>query len=151
MRIYLNTSALNRPFDDHSSARVRLEAEAVAVLLAAIEHGAVEWISSAYVDFEVGQVADPERRYRVESLLTLASETVSMSSSVTKRARELERLGLRGLDALHVAAAESGRCDILVTTDDRLLRRASRAGDDIRVVVLTPAVAAEAISQEPRA
>ena len=51
VRIYLNTSALNRPFDDHSNGRVRLEAEAVAVLLAAIERGDVEWISSEYLAF----------------------------------------------------------------------------------------------------
>jgi len=36
MRVYFNTSALNRPLDDLSSERVRLEAEAVVGLLAAV-------------------------------------------------------------------------------------------------------------------
>jgi hypothetical protein len=36
VRIYFNTSALNRPFDDQSSERVRLEADAVAAILAAV-------------------------------------------------------------------------------------------------------------------
>jgi hypothetical protein len=53
MRIYLNTSALNRSLDDSSSDRVRLEAEAVVGLLAAVERGVVDWVGSAYLDFEV--------------------------------------------------------------------------------------------------
>jgi hypothetical protein len=39
MRVYFNTSALNRPLDDLSSDRVRLEAEAIVALLAAVEDG----------------------------------------------------------------------------------------------------------------
>jgi hypothetical protein len=39
MRVYFNTSALNRPLDDLSSERVRMEAEAVVALLAAVEDG----------------------------------------------------------------------------------------------------------------
>ena len=30
------------------------------------------------------------------------------------------------MDALHLAAAESGRADVLLTTDDRLLKRTAR-------------------------
>jgi hypothetical protein len=37
MRIYFNTSALNRPLDALSSDRVRIEAEAVIALLAAVD------------------------------------------------------------------------------------------------------------------
>jgi predicted nucleic acid-binding protein len=68
MRVYFNTSALNRPLDDLLSDRVRLEAEAVVALLAAVERGA----------------------------------------------------------------------DLLITTDDRMIRRAGRATPDLRVRVVTP-------------
>jgi predicted nucleic acid-binding protein len=60
------------------------------------------------------------------------------SPEVVSRARELERMGLRGLDALHVASAEAGGAQLLVTTDDRMLRRARRAGDRVRTIVVTP-------------
>lgn len=56
MRIYFNTSALNRPMDDLSSDRVRLEAEAVVGLLEAVESGGVDWVGSAYLDFEVDRI-----------------------------------------------------------------------------------------------
>jgi len=44
--MYLNTSALNRPFDDLGSSRVRREAEAVVLLVSMVEEGRVELVSS---------------------------------------------------------------------------------------------------------
>jgi hypothetical protein len=38
-----------------------------------------------------------------------------MSDALTRRARELEQAGLRGLDALHVASAEAGATELLIT------------------------------------
>ena len=147
MRIYFNTSALNRPFDDLSSTRVRLEAEAVVALLEAVEAGLVEWVGSDYLDFEIGQDPDSERVRRVGSLADLARRRIEVSEAVTDRARNLERAGLRGLDALHVASAEAGEADLLITTDDRMLRRSRRARLALAVRVVTPV---EAVELDPR-
>jgi predicted nucleic acid-binding protein len=149
MRLYFNTSALNRPLDDLSSGRVRIDAEAVVALLAAVEDGVAEWIGSEYLDFEIGQDTDRERRDRVRSLLGLVRMRVEVSDAVAGRARALERLGLRGLDALHVAAAEAGTADLLVTTDDRMLRRAGRATSDLRVRLVTPPDAVALLPRKP--
>src|SRR6266436_359555 len=100
MRIYLNTSALSRPFDDLRVARIRLEAEAVTALVAAVEGGQAELLSSDYLLFEVGQHPDPDRANRVGAPLQLAKTVIRLSPRVVTRARELERFGLRGLDAL---------------------------------------------------
>ena len=43
---------------------------------------------------------------------------------IEERARELHDLGLKPLDALHLASAEAGHADFLCTCDDRFLRRA---------------------------
>ena len=83
MRVYFSTSALNRPLDDLSSERVRLEAEAVVGLLAAVESGRVDWVGSEYLDFEVDQDPDGERVRRVRSLLRLVSKRVEVSGTVT--------------------------------------------------------------------
>jgi hypothetical protein len=141
MRIYLNNSALNRPFDDLSSPRVRREAEAVATILAAVDQRRVELIGSDYLDFEIDQTPDRERVRRVRTLLRGVGLRVTISPRVAIRARALERFGFRGLDALHLAAAEAGRADLLVTTDDRMLLRAARAGAEVHVRVLPPAEA----------
>lgn len=147
MRVYFNTSALNRPLDDLTSERVRVEAEAVVALLAAVEDGIVDWIGSEYLDFEVAQDPDVERVRRVGSLLRLARGRVPASDALAGRARALERFGLRGIDALHVASAEAGGADLLITTDARMIRRAVRAKADLRVRLVTPG---EAVSLLPR-
>jgi hypothetical protein len=41
VKIYLDVSCLNRPFDDQSQVRVRLEAEAITMILEECEQG--EW------------------------------------------------------------------------------------------------------------
>lgn len=117
-------------------------------MLAAIERRAIEWVTSEYLEFEVSQIPDPERRHRVASFLTLAAHAVPVSPTLASRARELERYGLRGLDALHVAAAEAADCDCLITTDDRMVRRAARAADGVDVAILTPLRAVEALPRE---
>ena len=146
MRLYLNTSALNRPFDDMSSERVRLEAEAVVSLLSAAESGRAELISSEFLEFEIAQNPDRERAVRVASVLTTFRSRVPISPRLAARARELEQFGLRGLDALHVAAAEAGAARLLVTTDDRMVRGARRAGNRLEVEVLGPAAALDLLT-----
>ncbi len=72
------------------------------------------------------------------TLLGLGKTAVRASPSVVSRAHALERQGFRGLDALHVASAEAAAADMLVTTDDRMLRRARRALAELQVNVVTP-------------
>ncbi len=54
-------------------------------------------------------------------------------SAILQRARALESVGLKGRDALHLAAAEHAQVDYFVTCDDKLLRRARRIGSSVRV------------------
>ena len=63
-RIYLDVCCLNRPFDDQRQDRIRLEAEAVLLILGHCEAGAWQWISSAIVEEEVNNMPSYERRSR---------------------------------------------------------------------------------------
>jgi len=54
------------------------------------------------------------------------------------RADELEQPGFNGFDALHLACAESGNVDIFFTTDDKLLKRATRLAAELKVRVANP-------------
>lgn len=57
---------------------------------------------------------------------------------IIERARALTGLGFMALDALHVAFAEDAAARWFVTTDDRLLKRARRQQEHIRVQVVGP-------------
>ena len=91
MRVYFNTSALNRPLDDLTSDRVRLEAEAVVGLLAAVESRRLDWIGSEYLDFEVEQ--DPDRmiqkamRARADLQVRLVTPPEALALASRRRSR----------------------------------------------------------------
>lgn len=51
---------------------------------------------------------------------------------------ELEELGFRTYDALHLGCAEEGSADVLLTTDDRFLRQAEKHGNVLKARVENP-------------
>ena len=53
MLVYLDTCAVQRPTDDRNQLRVRVEADAVLAVLAAVRVGAVQLLSSDVLRFEV--------------------------------------------------------------------------------------------------
>ena len=137
-RVYLDVCCLNRPFDDQTQARIRLEAEAVLIIIGQCESGQWEWVTSEAVDAEIERTPDPERRRRVRSLAAHAHRSVRVGNAEIERAQDLESCGIAAYDALHIACAESASADLLLTTDDRLLRRCITLGDRLRIRVKNP-------------
>jgi len=133
MKLYLDVCCLNRPFDDQSQTRVRLEAEAVLSILETAQSDQIEILGSDIIDDELSQMPDDERREKVELLLTLASSQISLTSAIEQRATELQKWNITPLDALHLASAESAQADHFLTTDDNLLRRAKHAGVKVKI------------------
>ena len=70
-------------------------------------------------------------------LLSLASAMVNMIPAMRDRGRILESLGFKPIDALHVAAAEQGQAEVLVTCDDGLLKTAQRHAGILQVKVMS--------------
>ena len=66
-----------------------------------------------------------EERSQVKVLLTLAHQTIPRRRKEGLRGLQLELLGFKEQDALHLACAESGEADIFLTTDDRLLSQST--------------------------
>jgi predicted nucleic acid-binding protein len=132
MKIYLDVCCWNRPFDDQSQNRVRLEAEAVLGILEMAQSDELEIVGSDIIDSELTEMPNDEKREKVELILTLTSSHVALTAAVEQRASELQKLNISPLDALHLASAESAAADFL-TTDDDLLRRAKRAGLKVKI------------------
>ena len=123
MRVYLDTCSLQRPLDSKSQIRIMLEAEAVLGILALCESGEIALISSEVLRFETGRNPNVTRQEYAREVLSKATLQVAFSSGVEKRARELTALGLKPLDALHLASAEEGQADYLCTCDDGFLKK----------------------------
>jgi predicted nucleic acid-binding protein len=138
VRIYLDVSCLNRPFDNQGQARIRLESEAVAVTLEACDRGEYEQVSSEMAEIEIDAMPDTERRARVRLLLPRNAATLKLTPAVLARAADLEKLGFKPADAVHVAAAEALAADVCLSCDDRMCRTARRRRAELRVRVENP-------------
>src|SRR6266849_8357146 len=122
MKVYLDVSCLNRPFDDQSQARIRLESEAVLLILERIDTGAWSQVSSEITLLEIDAIRDGDRRSRVQMLLPEKEDILNLTPAMFARAAALHQLGFKPADALHVAAAEEAGADVLLSCDDRLCR-----------------------------
>jgi predicted nucleic acid-binding protein len=138
MRLYLDVCSLNRPFDDQSIDRNRLEAEAVVIILGRISAGRHSLVSSEAIDREVAACTDTEKVDLVRQMLRLAKEIVILTPAGAKRYQELSGLGFRQMDAFHLACAEAGNCAYLFTTDDKLLKRSRLYQKLLSVIVVNP-------------
>ncbi|MBE0428015.1 MAG: PIN domain-containing protein [Nitrospirae bacterium] len=138
MKIYLDVCCLNRPFDDQVQDRVRLESEAV---LSILNHSKVKgWrlLNSEVISIEISKIPDNDKRHKVTILSTMLQSHIGVDENVERRALKLENLTFKPFDALHIACAEKGKADILLTTDDDFLRKASQCKDTLKVRVENP-------------
>ncbi len=123
MRVYLDNCTLNRPFDDQTQIRIRLETEAKLYIQERIRDGTLELVWSYILDYE--NIANPfeERRNTIQNWKTRASVDVDADLEILTKANTLRELGLRNKDALHLACSVAAKCDYFVTTDDEILRK----------------------------
>jgi predicted nucleic acid-binding protein len=138
MRIYLDVCCLNRPFDNRAQDRIRLEAEAVLTVLNHCHQQRWTLLGSEVVAFEIAEIPDDDRRQRVELLAAIAGTVIRVDQATTRRAMELGAMGFHAVDALHLACAEKGKADVLLTTDDRVLQKASRHRSLMTTTVANP-------------
>ena len=93
MKIYLDACCLNRPFDDQRQPRVRLEAEAISLILQKLHQHEWEWVGSEVLVYELGQTVDMERRERLLLLAGQSHHVVEITEKILKRAEKLEASG----------------------------------------------------------
>ncbi len=123
MKLYLDTSVYNRPFDDQTQPRIWLETLSLALILQWIETGDVELVNSAVLEFENSRNPLVLRRDWMARCLQLASLYQSVDPNIRERAEYLEKKHLGAIDALHLASAEAAGCAYFLACDDRLLKK----------------------------
>jgi predicted nucleic acid-binding protein len=138
MKIYLDVCCLNRPFDNQEQERIRLESEAILLILARFENKQWQWFSSEVVLDEILQTRNEDRRRRLLDLNEKVDRSLIVTDDDFERAQELARLGFDDMDSLHLACAEHSNIDVFLTTDDKLIRTANRLVGQLDVLVDNP-------------
>lgn len=125
--VYLDVCALNRPLDDQNQMRIRLEADAVQMILSHVRSRDLVLVISPAHRVEIAANPDPARRQHVESLIAEIGTDADLDlEQARRRAMSLLNRRLKPADAAHAALAEEAGC-AFVTVDDRLLRQLQRA------------------------
>ena len=136
MKVYLDVCCLCRPFDDHHETRIRLETEAI---LAILKRCSCDWelVTSTAVLYEIGLIGDPVKRSHIVRLTHRAGETIWVDADLLSRAEEIEKDGIMGMDAIHIACAEKAGA-VFLTTDDEVIRIMKKHTPDISIRVDNP-------------
>jgi predicted nucleic acid-binding protein len=123
MRIYLDNCCFNRPFDDQSQIRIRLESEAKLKIQDDIIEGSINFVWSYILEAE--NTANPfeERERAIREWRQHAIMNIKENSAILEKAKDLNQKGVRSKDALHIACAISAGCKYFLTTDDKILNK----------------------------
>jgi predicted nucleic acid-binding protein len=114
-----------------------LESEAILGIIAFCDTGQIELLSSEALLYEGEQSTLPIRREHTFAVLSKARNVINVTEKEKIRAANLMTFGIKPLDALHMALAETGKADYFCTCDDRLLRNAKQV-KDLTVKVVNP-------------
>ena len=126
MKIYMDVCCFNRPFDDQTQDKMRIESDAILAILSRCMSGEWQLLSSEALDIEIEKIRDKWKKSKVDELYKLAEEKIMLNDEIIKRAFEIQNFGLKSFDSLHVASAEYLKADIFLTTDRNLVRATGR-------------------------
>ena len=124
LKIYLDNCVFNRPFDDQSQIRIKLETEAKFYIQAQIKQNNLVLVWSYVIELENTHNPFAERQSAIDQWQSLAQVDISETENVLNTARSLLSLGLKSKDALHIACAIEAEADYFITTDDLIIKKA---------------------------
>jgi predicted nucleic acid-binding protein len=123
MKIYLDLCCFNRPFDDQTKARIKLETEAKLVIQEKVRSGNLELVWSYILEFENINNPYEEKKIQIEGWKRYCTSDVTENTAIIELAKKISGYGLKKLDSLHIACAIESNCEYFISTDDKILAR----------------------------
>ncbi len=123
MKIYLDNCCFNRPFDDQTQLRIKLEAEAKLKIQEEIRSRNLELVWSYILDYENSKNPYEERRVQIQGWKKYSIQDIQEDPKILKHAEQVNRNGLKKMDSLHIACAIESKCVYFITTDDKVLNK----------------------------
>ena len=125
MKIYLDNCMFNRPFDEQTHIRIRLETEAKLAIQEEIRRGTYQLIWSYILDYENSKNPFQERKEQIIKWKKYAITDSEENTEIIKTALLLNSKGLQKMDSLHLACAVFAKADYFLTTDDKVIKKAN--------------------------
>ena len=125
MKIYLDNCMFNRPFDEQTHIRIRLETEAKLAIQEEIRRGTYQLIWSYILDYENSKNPFQERKEQIIKWKKYALTDIEENTEIINTALLLNSKGLQKMDSLHIACAVFAKADYFLTTDDKVIKKAN--------------------------
>ena len=138
--IYLDVCCLNRPFDDWNYERNRLEGESIISIFKLFKSDQYNLVSSEVVEVELKKMKNIDKLKQIKDLLKKVDHRIILNQEIDQRSQVLEKLGFGLYDSFHIASAEYAMVDVFLTTDDRLLKKALKYQNLLKVKVDNPVI-----------
>ncbi|MHB1647081.1 MAG: hypothetical protein ACYCSW_11365 [bacterium] len=124
--IYLDVCTLSRPFDDQKYLRIRLETDAVNLILLHIKTGEYRFLYSPVHTKEIANIKNLVERIDIQILLNTFGDFIKIDFEKTRRrAEKLSQLGFGLADAAHVAFSEGIGAEF-ISCDDKLIKKCEK-------------------------
>ena len=134
IRVYLDTSIYNRPFDDQTQPKVFLETQAVILILQMVQAQLLELVNTSVLEYENSRNPFTINQQSMERYLQIDTLRVFIDENIRARSKQLEKQVIKPIDALHIACAETSESDYFITCDKRLINRCQ----DLPLKVINP-------------
>ena len=119
----LDNCCYNRPFDDQSQKKIRLETEAKLYIQADIRAKNYSMVWSYMLDIENRDNPYDEKRNAIQPWKGFAFEYCPSSDDIMSLGQKIMAQGIKPYDALHLSCAVKSGCDYFITTDKGLLNK----------------------------
>jgi predicted nucleic acid-binding protein len=124
VKLYLDNSFLNRPFDDPLAGMNTKEGSVLFDIIQLAKEGKVQLVRSAMVEVENAANEIAARKSFVASVMNLSAIYQNLNDSIVHRAQTIvQEYRLQPLDAVHIASAEAAQVDFFITCDYTVLKR----------------------------
>lgn len=124
LKLYLDNCCFNRPYDDQANQIISLEIEAKLYIQELIKTGKFDLTWSFILDYENEQNPFQEIKDSIKIWKNLAIDYVPAIDLIREEANKYVNLYNFGAkDSLHICSAIFGKCDYLLTTDKKMIKK----------------------------
>jgi predicted nucleic acid-binding protein len=124
LKIYLDNCCYNRPFDDLTIEKNRLESDAKIFIQALVKKKSISLYYSFMSQVEIDDSPYEDRKeYILDFVETNAAGFIGKTrfTEIETLASEIMQTGIKKKDATHLACGIIAKCDYFITTDKRVL------------------------------
>ena len=129
----MDCCCLNRPNDDQTQDKIRMESDAIIAILSKCLYGSWTLLGSDIIEHEIMKTPDPNKRNRALDLYKVKDDNVTMNEAIMERAKDVQKHGIKPMDSLHFASAEYGNASVLLTVDKEFTVAAKRINASLTV------------------